>query len=77
MESSSDVMLEMCDVLSISPMQELVMWSAGRSFVWGAICIPPTSVPDEGEIGIPSNEEKDVLNILKKKFWWSQAVQKM
>ena len=77
MESSSDVMLEMRDVLGISPMQELVMWSAGRSFVWGAICIPPTSVPDEGEIDIPSNEEKDVLNILKKEFWWSQAVQKM
>jgi len=77
MESSSDVMLEMRDVLSISPMQELVMWSAGRPFIWGAIYIPPTSVPDEGEIDIPSNVEKDVLNILKCEFWWSQAVRKM
>jgi len=58
--------LEMRDTLSISPIQELVMQSAGRSFVWGAICIPPTSVPEDGEIHIPSNKEEDVLNIPKR-----------
>jgi len=42
------------------------MQSTGRSVVWGAICIPPTSVPDEGEIDILSNKEEDVLNIPKR-----------
>jgi len=68
MESTSDVMLEVRGALSVSPMLGVMMRSTGRSFIWGAICIHPTSVPDEGEIDIPSNEEKDVLNILKKKF---------
>ena len=56
----------MCDTLSISPIQELVMQSAGCSFIWGAICIPQHPVPDEGEVDISSNKEEDVLNFLEK-----------
>jgi len=68
MESSSDVMSEVHGALSVSPMLGVVMRSAGRHSSGVPFAYPPTSVPDEGEIDIPSNEEKDVLNILKKKF---------
>jgi len=79
-EECSDIVLEICDTLSISPIQELVMQSAGHSVVWGTICIPPTSCswwgwnwytlqqrrrcPEHSEE--VSSWEEDVLNILKK-----------